>query len=219
MEIYLASANPDEIRKAYALPIAGVLTNASIIKKENRALTELIKEIDQIGDLPFGLQIAATDESEMMAEAHLFHSLLSNRTLHLKIPYCPDAFKVIAQLRKSDMILNLTGVSTLSQALLALESGIDYLSIYVGRVSDAGGDGVQLLEKIKFCADYHGNPTRIVAASIRNLEHLEEVALAGADAAAIPFPLLLQTMHSPVTDQSVNGFKKDWREVNLGGMV
>ena len=218
MEIYLASANPDEIRGAYALPIAGVLTNASIIKKENRVLTELVKEIDQIGDLPFGLQIAATDESEMMAEARLFQSLLHHRTLHLKIPYCPDAFKVIAQLRNTDMILNLTGVSTLSQALLALESGIDYLSIYVGRVSAAGGDGVQLLENIKYYADFHGKATRIVAASIRNLAHLEEVALAGADATAIPFPLLLESLQSPVTDQSVNGFKKDWREVNLGGM-
>ncbi|MFN2280819.1 MAG: fructose-bisphosphate aldolase, partial [Anaerolineales bacterium] len=71
MEIYLASANPDEIRKAYQLPIAGVLTNSSIIRKEGRVLTELVEEIDQIGDLPFGLQIAATEEGEMIAEAHL----------------------------------------------------------------------------------------------------------------------------------------------------
>jgi transaldolase len=216
MEIYLASANPDEIRKAYDLPIAGVLTNSSIIKKEGRVLPELVEEIDQIGDLPFGLQIAATDLDEMMGEARLFQSLIHNRTLHLKIPYCPDAFKVICQLRDTELTLNLTGVSTLSQALLALESGIDYLSIYVGRVTDAGGDGVQLLEKIKYYADYHAKPTRIVAASIRNLEHLEEVALAGADAVAIPFPLLLETMRSPVTDQSVDGFKKDWGEVDLG---
>jgi len=217
MEIYLASANPDEIRKAYALPIAGVLTNSSIIKKENRNFHELVEEIDQIGDLPFGLQIAATEEPKMLEETRLFHSLLHNRTLHLKIPYCPDAFKVIDQLKDNDMILNLTGVSTLSQALLALESGIDYLSIYVGRVTDAGGDGVQLLKEIKTYADYHEKPTRIVAASIRSREHLEEVALAGADAAAIPFPLLLETMESPVTDQSVNGFKKDWDQVDLGG--
>lgn len=217
MEIYLASANPDEIKQAYELPITGVLTNASIVKKEGRVLPELVKEIDQIGDLPFGLQIAATEVGQMMAEARLFQSLLQNRTLHLKIPYCPDAFKIISLLQNSGMILNLTGVSTLSQAILALESGIDYLSIYVGRVTAASGDGVQLLKNIKYYADYHGKATRIVAASIRNLEHLEEVALAGADATAIPFPLLLETMESPVTDQSVNGFKKDWLEVNLGG--
>ncbi|MFN2280418.1 MAG: transaldolase family protein, partial [Anaerolineales bacterium] len=97
------------------------------------------------------------------------------------------------------------------------KTSIDYLSIYVGRVTDAGGDGVRLLEQIKFYADYHEKQTKIVAASIRNLEHLEEVALVGADAVATPFPLLLETMHSPVTDQSVDGFKRDWADVDLGG--
>ena len=216
MEIYLASANPDEIKKAYNFPIAGVLTNSSIIKKEQRVFPDLVKEIDQIGNLPFGLQIAATEEAEMMREAQMFHSLLHNRMLHLKIPYCPDAFKVITRLHSTGITLNLTGVSNLSQAMLALHSGIDYLSIYVGRVTDAGGDGVQLVKNIKQLAENYQSPTRIVAASIRSLEHLDEVALAGADAVAIPFPLLLQTMQSSVTDQSINGFKEDWQEVDLG---
>jgi transaldolase len=216
MEIYLASANPDEIKKAYAFPIAGVLTNSSIIKKENRSLPELVKEIDGIGGLPFGLQIAATEEGQMMEEARLFQSLIQNRTLHLKIPYCPDAFKLIPQLRDSGMILNLTGVSSLAQAFLALESGIDYLSIYVGRVTDAGGNGVSLLKEIKGYADDHGKQTRIVGASIRNIKHLEEVARAGADAVAIPYPLLLESMESEITQKSIAGFKKDWKDVDLG---
>lgn len=216
MEIYLASANPDEIKKAYALPIAGVLTNSSIVKREKRSLPDLVKEIDEIGDLPFGLQIAATEETQMMAEARLFHSLVHNRTLHLKIPYCPDAYKIIPRLKHSGSILNLTSVSTLAQAFLALETEIDYLSIYVGRVSDSGGDGVRLLQEIKKFAGYHNKRTRIVAASIRNLEHLMEIAMAGADAVAIPFSLLLETMESEVTTQSILGFKKDWKEVDLG---
>ncbi|MBN1265220.1 MAG: hypothetical protein JXA25_06990 [Anaerolineales bacterium] len=213
MEIYLASANPDEIRQAYKLPIAGVLTNSSIISKEKTAFPELVKEIDQIGSLPFGLQIAATEEHQMMKEAFLFQSLLQNRVLHLKIPFCPDAFKIIPDLRHTGMVLNLTGVSTLAQACIALESPIDYLSIYVGRVTNAGGDGVRTLKDIKQYTVYHNKRTQIVAASIRNTEHLEEVAAAGADAVAIPYQLLLEALESQVTQDSVEGFKQDWQKV------
>jgi transaldolase len=215
MEIYLASANPEEIRKAYIYPIAGVLTNASIIKKEKRRLSDLVQEIDSIGHLPFGLQIAATEEAQMLEEARLFQSLLHQRTLHLKIPYCQDAFKIIPILKNSGMFLNLTGISSLAQSFLALESGINYLSIYVGRVTDSGGDGVNLLKEIKEYAAYHQKPAKIVAASIRNIEHLEEVARAGADAVAIPYALLMETMESEITQQSVDGFKRDWQEVDL----
>jgi len=189
MEIFLASANLDEIKKAYSLPIAGVLTNSSIIQKEKMKLTELVKGIDEIGNLPFGLQIAATEEHQMMEETRLFLSMLHHRVLHLKIPYCPDAFKIIPKLQHTDMILNLTGVSSLAQAWL---------------------------KKIKQFADYNKKPTRIVAASIRNIDHLEEVALAGADAVAIPYPLLLKAMESEVTQQSITGFKKDWQTVDIG---
>jgi len=216
MEIFLASANLDEIKKAYSLPIAGVLTNSSIIQKEKMKLSELIKGIDEIGNLPFGLQIVATEEHQMMEETRLFLSMLHHRVLHLKIPYCPDAFKIIPKLQHTDMILNLTGVSSLAQACIALESGIDYLSIYIGRVTNAGGDGVRLLNKIKQFTDYNKKPTRIVAASIRNIDHLEEVALAGADAVAIPYPLLLEAMESEITQQSITGFKKDWQAVYIG---
>lgn len=216
MEIFLASANRDEIKRASFLPIAGVLTNSSIIKKENMGLRELVQEIDEIGSLPFGLQIVATEENRMMEEASLFQSLLKKRPLHLKIPYCEDAFKVISKLENKGIILNLTGISTLAQACIALESSIDYLSIYVGRVTESGRDGVSMIKDIKQYAEYHGKSTRIVGASIRNIKHLEEVAKAGADAVALPYPLLQKAMENEVTQQSINGFKSDWRDVDLG---
>ncbi len=216
MKFYLASANCAEIQKAYLLPIAGVLTNASIIKKEKKNLRQLVTEIDQIGHLPFGLQISKTVEAEMLEETRLFQSLVHNRTLHLKIPYCHDAFGLLTKLANTGMELNLTGVSTFSQACLALEAKPDYLSIYVGRVTDAGKDGLQLIKDIKEYSTYHQKRTKIVAASIRNIGHLEEVAKAGADAVAIPYDLLVEALESEITENSIVGFKQDWLEVEIG---
>jgi len=216
MELFLASANEREIRDAYNLPITGVLTNSSILKKEIKPLNEICRIIDTIGNLEFGLQIASTKEKEMLEEVKIFQSLIQNRKLHLKIPYCLDAFKIINKVEQSGMILNITAISTLPQAFIALEANIDYLSIYVGRVTDAGGDGVKLLKEIKDYAMSNSKKTKILAASIRNSEHLVEVAKAGADAVAIPFALLSESIKSEITTKSVEGFKQDWFSINKG---
>jgi TalC/MipB family fructose-6-phosphate aldolase len=210
MKLFLASANTKEIIQAYEMPIAGVLTNPSIIKKEKRGLDNLVKEIDQIGDKEFGLQIAATNFQDMMAQANLFKSLVKNRKFHLKIPFCLDAFKVIEQCKDMDIILNLTAVSSMMQAIMALESEIDYLSIYVGRVTSAGGDGVELVRQVKRFAEINNKKTEVLAASVRDAENFVQVANAGADGVAIAYPLLESTLHNDVTRDSILGFSDDW---------
>jgi len=214
MEIFLASASPEDIEKAYQLPISGVLTNSSILEKERKSLKDLVAAVDLIGDLPFGLQIASTQEPEMMEEFYLFQSLVKKRLLHLKIPYCLDAFKIVNNVRNLGIKTNLTGISTLAQACVALEADIDYLSIYVGRVTDAGDDGLRLLAEIKKYALSMQKKTKILAASIRNLEHFEEVIRLGADAVAIPYTLLIESLHSETTGKSISGFKESWKRID-----
>lgn len=214
MEIYLASANVDEIKKIQTLPVKGALTNPNIVLKEKRNFADLVTEIDSIGSLPFGLQIASTEKEEMIKEVELFRSLVRKRVLHVKIPYCRDAFEIIPQLKNAGLLLNLTAISTLAQAGIALESPIDYLSIYVGRVSDAGGDGFKLIREVKEFADKNEKKTKIVAASIRNITQLEEVMKAGADAVAIPYALLMESLNSSTTDLSTSGFQQDWDKID-----
>lgn len=210
MKIFLASANSEEIEQAYQLPIAGVLTNSTILLKEKTRIEKLINKIDQIGNKEFGLQVASTNLSDMRDEVILFKSLLKNRQLHLKIPFCFDAFKLIKEFKNSGLILNLTGISTFLQAIMAIEADIDYLSIYVGRINSAGGDGINLVKEIKQYTGLNQVKTGIIAASIRDRENLESVAKAGADAVAIPFTLLMDCLQSKVTTESIEGFSIDW---------
>jgi len=210
MQIFLASANVDEIKQAYLLPISGVLTNSTILEKEKVPFTTLVKEIDAIGNLQFGLQVVSTEEYQMMQEIMLFRQILLNRTLHLKIPFCHDAFKVINRVKNTGVLLNLTAISTLPQAVMALESQVDYISIYVGRVTDSGGDGLRLIEEVKQYAIREGKNAKVIAASIRNVEQLIEIIKIGADGVAIPFSLLVALLENKTTQNSINEFKKSW---------
>jgi transaldolase len=55
--------------------------------------------------------------------------------------------------------------------------------------------------------------TEIIAASIRNIQHVEHAALAGADIATIPGSLLSSLWKHPLTDVGIEKFLKDWETV------
>jgi transaldolase len=107
-----------------------------------------------------------------------------------------------------------TLVFSADQALLAARAGASYVSPFVGRLEDIGQDGVALIAEIAEIFSIHGINTEIIAASIRRPMHITECAKAGADIATVPYKILLQALHHPLTDAGIERFKKDWAEAN-----
>ena len=58
-----------------------------------------------------------------------------------------------------------------------------------------------------------GIDTEIIAASVRHPMHVTECALAGADIATVPYKVLEQMTHHPLTDQGIEKFQKDYLAV------
>jgi transaldolase len=61
--------------------------------------------------------------------------------------------------------------------------------------------------------DIYDLPAQIIAASIRNIGHVEQAALAGAHIATIPGSLLPSLWKHPLTDSGIERFLKDWEKV------
>ena len=57
----------------------------------------------------------------------------------------------------------------------------------------------------------HSIATKVLAASIRGPLHCIEAAKAGAHIATLPYKVLLQMMHHPLTDVGVARFTQDWQ--------
>ena len=55
-----------------------------------------------------------------------------------------------------------------------------------------------------------GIETEIIAASVRNPIHVTDCALAGADIATVPYAVIEQMTHHPLTDAGIEKFKKDY---------
>lgn len=106
--------------------------------------------------------------------------------------------------------VNVTLIFTANQALLAARAGATYVSPFLGRLDDISTKGVDLIAEIVEMFEVAGIETEIIAASVRNPIHVTECALAGADIATVPYKVIEQMTHHPLTDAGIEKFKKDY---------
>lgn len=130
----------------------------------------------------------------------------------VKIPMTAEGLKAVKVLSQEGIKTNITLVFSAMQRLLAAKAGATYVSPFLGRLDDIGADGVELVQKLRQIFDNYGYQTEIIAASIRNYQHVEQVALAGCDIATIPAKILVKLWRHPLTDQGLAAFERDWAE-------
>lgn len=105
----------------------------------------------------------------------------------------------------------MTLVFSLGQALLAARAGASYVSPFIGRLDDIGEDGVQLVRDMVKVFHNYNFKTEIIAASVRNAEHVNQVMLAGADIVTIPTKVLAELIQHELTDKGLAKFMEDYR--------
>ncbi|MBI5755876.1 MAG: fructose-6-phosphate aldolase [Nitrospirae bacterium] len=212
MKFFIDTANIAEIKEAVSLGlIDGVTTNPSLVSKENRDFRDLIKEICTLVDGPVSAEVISLDTEGMIKEARELSSLHEN--IVIKIPMLPDGLKAVRRLSQENIKTNVTLTFSPSQALLAAKAGATYVSPFVGRLDDVSYVGMELISQIRNIFDNYGFSTEIIVASVRNPVHVVDAALMGADIATIPFKVLLQLSHHPLTDIGIKKFMEDWQKV------
>lgn len=121
-----------------------------------------------------------------------------------------NGLKAVKSLSAEGIRTNVTLIFSAAQALLAARAGASFVSPFLGRLDDIGTQGVELVRDIAEIFSIHGIQTEIIAASIRSPLHVTEAAKAGAHIATIPYKVLLQMIHHPLTDAGIQRFKSDW---------
>ena len=214
MRFFVDTAHVEEIRKANDMGvICGVTTNPSLIAKEGRDFNEVIKEITSIVDGPISGEVKATttDAEGMIAEGREIAKIHPNMVV--KIPMTVEGLKAVKVLSAEGVKTNVTLIFTANQALLAARAGATYVSPFLGRLDDISVKGSELIEEIAEMFAVSGIETQIIAASIRNPIHVTECALAGADIATVPYKVIEQMTHHPLTDAGIEKFQADYKAV------
>lgn len=212
MKLFIDTANVEDIKKANDLGvICGVTTNPSLIAKEGRVFEEVVKEITEIVDGPISAEVTSYEADEMVEQAIELAKIHKN--IIIKLPMCAEGLKACKMLTAKGIKTNVTLIFSAAQALLAAKAGATYVSPFLGRLDDIGMEGMALIEEIVDIFDAQGIETEIIAASIRNPIHVTAAARLGCDIATIPYSIIEQMIHHPLTDSGIERFKKDWEGV------
>ncbi|MGI6065490.1 MAG: fructose-6-phosphate aldolase [Bacillota bacterium] len=212
MEIFIDSANITEIREAQALGvISGVTTNPSLIAKEGRNFQQVVKEITALVDGSISAEVISLESAGMIEEARELVKIHPN--IVIKIPMSGEGLKATKVLSEEKVKVNMTLIFSVNQALLAAKAGAYFVSPFVGRLDDAGQEGMKLIEEIVTVFDNYRFSTKIIVASVRHPMHVAQAALLGADIATVPYKVIMQMLKHPLTDAGINKFLSDWETV------
>ena len=213
MKFFVDSANIEEIAEMKNLGLAdGVTTNPRLILKAGRNFQSIAKDICELIEGPVSLEVSSSSIDQMRAEAKKLRVISEN--VVVKLPMTWNGLKVCRDLANSGIKVNMTLCFTANQAILAAKAGAEFVSPFVGRLDDTKVDGVGLIKEIRTIYDNYSFRTKILAASIRSLEHIKNCAIAGAEAVTAPPAILRELVSHPLTDKGLEIFLSDWEKSN-----
>jgi transaldolase len=213
MKFFLDTANLDEIREAASLGVLdGVTTNPSLMAKEDGDdYHAVLKEICGIVGGPVSAEVVAEESDEMIRQGRSFARLSEH--IVVKVPMTPEGMKAVKALSADDIKTNVTLCFSANQGLVAAKAGATYISPFIGRLDDAGMDGMQVVADLVDIYERYAFPTQVLAASIRHPMHVVEAARLGADVSTMPYKIFQQLFKHPLTDVGIELFNRDWAKV------
>jgi transaldolase len=212
MKLFIDSGDVGEIREAHAMgAIDGVTTNPSLLAKGGLPTKEAIAQICEIVDGPISAEVLATDRDGILREGRELAALHPN--VVVKVPLIADGLKAVKVFSEEGIKTNVTLCFSAPQALLAAKAGATYISPFVGRIDDIGGDGMDLVEQIVNIYDNYDLTTQVLTASVRSTNHFIQAALIGSHVATVPFKVIQQLLKHPLTDAGLARFLEDAKKI------
>lgn len=208
MRIFLDTANIDDIRRGAAMGVVdGVTTNPSLVAAEGVEYRDRVLEICEVVDGPISAETISETADALVEEGRRIASWHEN--VVVKVAMSEAGLAAISRLSAEGISTNCTLVFSANQALLAARAGATLISPFIGRIDDAGQDGMEVVrESVRIMETYH-LPSQVLAASVRHTRHVTEAALAGSHIATVPPKVLFQLIQHPLTDAGIERFLQD----------
>ena len=216
MKFFIDTANLAQIKEANELGILdGVTTNPTLMAKEGikgeEAIAQHYKTICELVEGDISAEVLSIDFATIVEEGKKLAAIHPN--IVVKVPMIKDGIKAIKWFTDNGIRTNCTLIFSAGQAILAAKAGASYVSPFIGRIDDSGWDGVQLIEQIANIFAIQQIKTEVLAASIRNANHIIQCAEAGADVCTCPLDSILALLKHPLTDIGLAKFLEDAKKM------
>lgn len=203
MKFFIDTANLAQIKEANDLGILdGVTTNPSLMAKEGikgeAAIMQHYQAICEMVEGDISAEVLSVDFQSMVEEGKKLAAIHPN--IVVKVPMIKDGIKAIKYFSDNGIRTNCTLVFSAGQAILAAKAGATYVSPFIGRIDDSGWDGMELIGQISNIYNVQDFKTQILAASIRNPNHIVRAAEMGAHVCTCPLDPIMGLLKHPLTD-------------------
>lgn len=212
MEIWLDTIDEDVIADAVKTGvIAGVTTNPSILSNANNVSDTLLRLLE-IQQGPVAVQVTSSDPLAMIEEGKRISEFSSR--LIVKVPINRHGLIAIKELHRDRIPILGTGIIFPTQALLASYAEVAYIAPYFSHMGDVGDAGAMLKNMIDILQATKSS-TKILAASLKQLDHLILCASLGISAVTIKPDLYHKLMADyPIVEGFSQRFLFDWAETH-----
>ena len=210
MKYLIDSTNEQEIAQALEMGVVGVTANPSLYAKGNINFYDFIEKYSK-NDILLTAEVIGNDFEEMLDQVNML-SEISNGEIIIKLNYSALGLRLANYLHQKGIKTAMTLVFVLNQAMLALNANVEYLFLFVARNEEIGIDGLEFVRNVSTIIQSKGYEAKVVASSIRNKFQLQEVALY-ADYIAVPFQLIADSFHHPLTVSGAKTFEIDMKKV------
>ena len=216
MKFFIDTANLAQIKEANELGILdGVTTNPSLMAREGiageAAIQQHYKTICELVEGDISAEVLGTTFDSIVAEGKVLAALHPN--IVVKVPMIKDGIKAIKWFTDNGIRTNCTLIFSAGQAILAAKAGATYVSPFIGRIDDSGWDGMQLIQQLSNIFTIQHYKTEILAASIRNVNHIIMAAEMGAHVCTCPLEPILGLLKNPLTDIGLAKFLDDSKKM------
>ena len=212
MKIFLDTANIESIKKFLDMGIVdGITTNPSLISREKGHPEDIMKEIVKIVKGPVNLEVVGTKTEEMIEEGIRLKKFGEN--VVVKVPMTMDGLKAVRKFAENKIRTNVTLIFSSNQGLLAAKAGASFVSPFIGRLDDAGQEGMIVINEIVQVFSNYGYQSEVLVASVRHPIHVIQAGKLGAHIVTLPPDILSKMITHPLTDKGLSLFLSDWEKV------
>lgn len=164
----------------------GITTNPTLLERADHDCTLtsvqslILEALSTIGCEEFMCQAWGSDAEEMY-QIGMKLSEVDRKRVVVKVPVTLEGTKAASKLINSGVRVCLTACYSSDQAIIAAGLGAEYLAPYLGRMNDAGKDGIEECKRMQDIVDGMGSSTRIIVASIRDVKSMGDLMCHGMD--------------------------------------
>ena len=191
----------------------GVTTNPLLLQKVGHpcnlpVLGDLAALARDAGAREIHLQAWGREADELVERGLALSEAAGAIDIVVKVPATATGFVAARRLVDAGCRVTLTAVYHPTQVLAAAALGAAYAAPYLGRLNDAGRDGRAELLTMNRILDGRDTNLRLLAASLRRVEDIVDLAAAGLDTFTFSEEVAVALLREPLTDQAAADFEQ-----------